>query len=390
MSSITPYRVQVGDDVLDDLSSRLARTRWPDHLEGSGWDMGTEMSWLQEVCEYWRQDYDWRIHEAAINAWPQGMTTVAGEQVHFIHVRSPHSEAAPMLLLNGWGSSIIEFLDVLDRLSDPPAYGGDAADACHLVVPSLPGFGFSGPTRQRGFHVHRMADAMAELMEALGYADYIAHGGDWGAMIVRRMGEAYADRLRAVHFTQLFAFPTDQDDDPMAGVTAEDQALMAPGAERAATGTGYFAIQSTRPQSLAYGQVDSPVGLAGWLLEKFHAWVDHDGDLEAVVPRDKLLTNVMLYWATNTVFSSARLYYESAVAGVHATDPWNGRVDVPTGYTVYPQELMYTPRAWADRRYNIVYWATQPRGGHFAALERPEPFATDLWHFHRTLRDAEI
>ena len=384
--TIQPFRLDVPDRDLADLRDRLARTRWPDQTEGSGWSMGTELVWLQEVCAYWRDGYDWRKHEAHLNRYEQGMAEVQGERMHFLHVRSKHEDAVPMVMTHGWGGSIVEFLGVIEPLTDPTAHGGDVADAFHLVIPSMPGFGFSGPTRQRGFHVHRVADAVADLMEALGYERYIAQGGDWGSLVTRRLGEAYADRLIAVHFTQLFAFPTQQDDDPQAGLSQEDSRRMAAGAERVATGTGYLAIQTTKPQSLAYGQTDSPAGLAGWMLEKFEAWVDHDGNLETVLSKDQLLTNLMLYWLPGTAHSAARLYYESGRAGVHATDPWDGRVEVPTGYTVYPRELMFTPRAWAERRYNIVYWAEQERGGHFAAFEQPVAFTRDLRSFGRTIR----
>jgi pimeloyl-ACP methyl ester carboxylesterase len=382
---IQPFRLEVPEAQLDDLRARLANTRWPDALEEAGWEYGTEREWLREICEYWRTSYDWRAQEAVFNRYEQGMATVQGEQVHFLHVRSPHPGAIPMVMTHGWGGSVVEFLGVIDRLVDPPAFGGDAVDAYHLVIPAMPGFGFSGPTRQRGFHVQRVGDAVADLMEALGYERYVAQGGDWGSLVTRHLAERYGDRLLAAHFTQLFAFPTEQDTD-VPPLSDEDAAKMATSGVRAATGTGYLAIQTTKPQSLAFAQTDSPAGLAGWMLEKFHAWVDHDGDVEAVLSKDQLLTNLMLYWLPNTVLSSARLYFESGAAGVHATDPWNGRVTVPTGYTVYPNELMYTPRDWAERRYNMVYWAEQPRGGHFAAFEQPEAFATDLLAFGRVVR----
>lgn len=383
---IEPFKINVPESDLEDLRRRLTDIRWPDQLEGSGWELGTELHWLKEICAYWRDEYDWRAAEARFNRYEQGIATVQGESLHFIHARSPHPAARPMVMTHGWGGSIVEFLDVIERLTDPTAFGGEAEDAYHLVIPSMPGFGFSGPTRQRGFHIHRVADAIADLMAGLGYERYIAQGGDWGALVTRRLGEAYSDRVEACHFTQLFAFPTPEDGDTSQDLTEQDQARMAESGARAAVGTGYLVIQTTKPQSLVYGQTDSPAGFAGWMLEKFHAWVDHDGDLESVLTKDQLLTNLMLYWLPNTIHSSARIYYESGQAGVHATDLWNGRVNVPTGYTAYPNELMYTPRKWADRRYNIVYWAEQPTGGHFAAFEQPEAFSRDLWAFGRTLR----
>ena len=385
---IEPYRIAVRDAELDDLRNRLSRTRWPDQLPDSGWELGTELDWLKEMCSYWRDCYDWRRHEARINSYQQGMAHTQGERMHFLHVRSRHRDATPIVLNHGWGGSIVEFLDVIAPLTDPLAHGGQTDDAFHVVIPSMPGFGFSGPTQQRGFHVHRVADAVADLMQALGYTRYLAQGGDWGSLVTRRLAEAYADRLLAVHFTQLFAFPTADDPNPDAGVSEEDRLRISASAARAATGFGYLAIQTTKPQSLAYGQTDSPAGLAGWMLEKFEAWVDHDGGVESVLSKDQLLTNLMLYWLPNTIHSSARLYYESGAAGVHATDPWTGRIEVPTGYTVYPKELMFTPRAWAERRYRLVYWAEQKRGGHFAAFEQPVAFADDLRCFARRIREG--
>ena len=251
----------------------------------------------------------------------------------------------------------------------------------------MPGYGFSGPTRQKGFHCNRVGDAVADLMEALGYERYIAQGGDWGALVTRHMGETYGDRLAGVHFNMLFAQPNEGES--WDGLTEEDQANMVRSGERMKDGVGYMDIMWTKPESLTYGQTDSPVGLAGWILEKFQAWVDHDGDVYQVLTRDQLLTNLMAYWLPNVVSSSARLYYESKKAKMHATDPWYGRIDVPTGYAVYPGELMQTPRAWAERRYNLVHWEKKPRGGHFAAFEQPQIFAEDLWAFGRTIRDLE-
>jgi microsomal epoxide hydrolase len=385
---LRPYRIDVPEADLIDLRERLAKTRWPDQLAGTEWQLGTELGWLQEVCRYWQTQYDWRAQEAHFNRYEQGMAEIDGEQIHFLHVRSAHADACPMVMTHGWGGSIVEFLGVIEPLTDPTRHGGRPEDAFHLVIPSMPGFGFSGPTQKPGVHVQRIADLIAALMGALGYERYIAQGGDWGALVTRHLAEAHGDRLIGAHFTQLFAFPTETDDPTATALSADDQERMAPGAARAATGTGYLAIQTTRPQSLAYGQTDSPAGLAGWMLEKFDAWVDHDGGVETVLTRDQLLTNLMLYWLPNTVHSAARIYYESGIAGVHATDPWNGKVDVPTGYTVYPNELMYTPRPWADQRYPIVHWAEEPRGGHFAAFEQPEAFSRDLRRFRQVLRGS--
>lgn len=383
---IHPYKIHLPPSDLTDLHHRLANPRFPAPSPSAPWRLGIPLSVVEEVVAYWRTTYDWRAREAAMNAWPHFMTTAAGEQLHFIHVRSPHADATPLLLTHGWPGSFVEFLDVLGPLSNPTAHGGEAADAFHVVVPSMPGYGFSGPTRQDRFDVHRVADAVADLMAQLGYARYVAQGGDWGAIVTRRLGEAYADRLLGVHFNMIFALPGADDPDPMAGVTDAEKARFAAAAARIADGTGYMAIQGTKPETLAYGLSDSPVGLAAWILEKFQVWSDLEpGGLAATFGWDRLLDNVMAYWATNTAASAARLYAESRLAGTAADQPWSGRVDVPTGYSHQPYELMQTPRAWAEKRYRIVHWAEQARGGHFAAFERPGQFVDDLRAFRRVL-----
>ncbi|MBY0401260.1 epoxide hydrolase [Myxococcota bacterium] len=383
---IRPFAIEVPTPILSDLHTRLAQTRWPAPSPSAPWRLGIPQDVLHDAIAHWRTTYDWSARQARMNAFPHFLTTAAGEQLHFIHVRSPNPNATPLLLTHGWPGSFVEFLDVLGPLSDPAAHGGDPADAFHVVVPSMPGYGFSGPTTQSGFDVHRVADAVAELMAQLGYARYVAQGGDWGAIVTRRLGEAYADRLLGVHFNMIFALPDASDPDPMAGVTDAEKARFAAAAARIADGTGYMAIQSTKPETLAYGLTDSPTGLAAWILEKFHSWSDLDeGGLAATFGWDRLLDNVMAYWATNTVASAARLYAESRLAGTAADQPWSGRVDVPTGYSHQPYELMQTPRAWAEKRYRIVHWKEQERGGHFAAFERPGQFVEDLRAFRRVL-----
>ena len=373
-----PFTIAVPDDAIDDLHRRLAHTRWPDQAPGEPWSLGIPVDVVREAVDHWRDRYDWRAREARMNAWPNFVTTAAGERVHFIHALSPHADATPIVLTHGWPGSFVEFLDVIGPLTDPTAHGGRAEDAFHVVVPSMPGYGFSGPTTQPAFHVDRVADAIAEVMDQLGYDRYIAQGGDWGAIVTRRLGEAYADRLLGVHVNMLFAFPG-PDEDAMAGVTETEVARMTASGARIADGTGYMAIQGTKPQTLAYGLTDSPAGLAAWILEKFQAWSDLEpGGLAATYGWDRLLDNLSVYWFTNTAGSAARLYAESSRAGNGAAQAWAGRVDVPTGHALYPYELMQTPRAWADRRYNVVHWAEQERGGHFAAFERPDAFVADL------------
>jgi pimeloyl-ACP methyl ester carboxylesterase len=382
-----PFSIAVPDDVLLALHRRLEATRWPGQAPGEPWSFGIAVSEVQAAVAHWLGRYDWRAREAAMNQWPQFVTEAAGERVHFLHVRSRHTSARPMLLTHGWPGSFVEFLDVIAPLTDPEAHGGTADDAFHVVIPSIPGYAFSGPTRSVGVDVGRVADALAAVMSELGYERFIAVGGDWGAVITRHLAQHHAARLVAAHFTMLFAFPAADDPDPMGGVTDDDQQRFGAAATRIADGTGYMAIQSTKPQTLSFGLTDSPAGLAAWILEKFHAWSDLDeGGLEPTYGWDRLIDNLMVYWVTNTVGSAARLYAESARAGTSATDQWDGRVTVPTGHAVYPRELLQTPRAWGEKRYDIVHWSEQPRGGHFAAFERPELFVADLREFGRVIR----
>ena len=381
-----PFTIAVPDEVLEDLHRRLDHARWPDQAPGEPWSFGIPVTEVQTAVDHWRHRYDWRAREAAMNAWPQFLTEAQGEQVHFLHVRSPHDDATPLLLTHGWPGSFVEFLDLVGPLSDPEAHGGDAADAFHVVVPSMPGYGFSGPTRTEGVDSRRVASILAEVMSQLGYERFVAQGGDWGAVITRWLGVDHADRLIGLHVNMMFAFPAADDPDPMAGVTESDQERLATAGARIADGTGYMAIQSTRPQTLAYGLTDSPVGLAAWILEKFQAWSDLDeGGLAVTYGWDRLLDNLMAYWVTNTAGSASRLYAESARGGSSPTDPVGSRVEVPSGHTVYPYELLQTPRAWAEKAYDLVYWAEAERGGHFAAFERPESFVADLRAFRRAL-----
>jgi len=372
------FTIDVPQQQLDDLRVRLERVRWPATLEGADWDYGTDEQFLRGVVDHWTDRYDWRRVEAELNDVGSFVTDAAGQRLHFLHRPSDAADAIPLVLTHGWPGSIVEFLDALPALRE----------RFHVVVPSMPGYGFSGPTRERGVDVHRVADAVAALMAELGYERYVAQGGDWGALVTRRLGEAYGKHAVAIHCNMLFAMPEPGDPDAMAGVTDADLARFAAAATRIKDGIGYMAIQSTRPNTLGFGLEDSPVGLAGWILEKFHAWCDTRDGIPIVV--DRLLDNVMLYWLTGTATSAARLYAESARAGTSATDPWSGKVDVPTGHAVYPYELLQTPRAWADRRYPIVHWTEQPAGGHFAAFEQPALFAADLHRFADTVRTLDV
>jgi pimeloyl-ACP methyl ester carboxylesterase len=388
--SIHPFRIDVPQAHLDDLNERLDRTRWPDELPGAGWSYGVPRAYLKELARYWRRDYDWRAAEATLNQWPQFTTTIDGANVHFAHIRSPEPEATPLIITHGWPGSIVEFAEVAGPLSDPRAHGGDPSDAFHLVVPSVPGFGFSGPTRETGWEFRRIAAAFAELMRRLGYARYGAQGGDWGAVISRELGRTSTEQVIGVHLNLI----------PGSAATAEPDAVelaMLGPAERERTlaswrrtqewerdGTGYADIQSTRPQTLAYGLTDSPVGQLAWIAEKFKEWTDSADRPEDAVDRDGLLTNVMLYWLTGTAGSSARIYYERA----HA-DYWGAPQEpstAPTALAAFPRENFIALRHIAERTNNIVRWTEFDRGGHFAAMEEPDLLVADIRAFFRELR----
>lgn len=380
--SFEPFRIEMPDDEIDDLRARIRATRWPDELPDSGWSYGTDLGVLRKVARYWADEYDWRTHEAALNELPQFLTTVQGQRVHFVHVRSPHDDALPLVLTHGWPGSFMEFTKVIGPLVDPTAHGGDAADAFHVVVPSLPGYGFSGPTTEPGWDVRRIASAWAELMAALGYTRYGAQGGDWGAFVSRHLADLAPDAVCGVHVNLIAGAPPGEDDD-YADLTPREAAMLERAKDYITTGNGYVAIQSTRPQTLAYGLTDSPVGLLSWIFEKFWAWTDHDGDPFEAITVDELLTNVSIYWFTRTAGSSARLYYESLGSMAVRVPP---TTKVPLGVANFPGEIMGARRRWVERENNLVHWSEQDRGGHFAALEEPDLLVDDVRTFFRRLR----
>ncbi|MEV4596022.1 epoxide hydrolase family protein [Amycolatopsis sp. NPDC049253] len=379
--TLTPFRVHVPQADLDDLHERLARTRWPDQPEGVGWELGIPVDEVQDLAEHWRLRFDWRAAEDRINAFPQFTTTIDGENVHFLHVRSPEEGATPLLLTHGWPGSIVEFLDLIGPLADPRAYGGDPRDAFHVVVPSIPGFGFSGPTRDRAWGPARGARAWASLMTTLGYDHFGTHGGDWGALISRELGVQFPGRVLGVHVTMLPTAVARSESD-LAGLTGADLAL----AERSLaksrtfqhTGTGYAIIQATKPQTLAYGLTDSPAGQLAWIAEKFRSFSNAPHDL---IDRDDLLTDVAIYWFTGTANSSARIY--AALEG-----PWGAPLPVstaPTGVAVFPDDIGLPLRPLAERTDKIVHWSEFSAGGHFPALEQPDALIDDLRKFFGSL-----
>jgi pimeloyl-ACP methyl ester carboxylesterase len=360
--TIEQFTIRVDDAVLEDLRDRLARARIPDQIEGTGWDYGIPAAYVRELVEYWRDKYDWRAQEGLLNQFEHFRTTIDGQSMHFVHARCANPDALPLLLLHGWPGSFIEFLDVTSRLTD----------TFHVVVPSLPGYGFSEPTRTTGWNPDRIARAFIELMATLGYTRYGAQGGDWGAQITTRIGAFDPDHCVAIHLNMPLAEPPD----PPVELTDAEKADLAGLRKFRESESGYSIEQGTKPQTLGVGLNDSPAGLLAWVVEKFKTWSDCDGDPENAFTRDQLITNVMTYWLNETITSSTRLYYERAHGG--------GRLEyvkVPTGVARYPKEILCYPRAWVERSYNVTRWVEMPRGGHFAAMEQPELFADDLRAF---------
>ena len=381
---MTPFKSQTPQDVLDDLRARLAKTRLPDQLPGAEWDYGAELSVVQQICDYWRDSYDWRAAEARFNAFDQFTTEINDEHLHFYHARSPEADALPLVITHGWPGSVAEFLDVLGPLSDPAKYGGDPRDAFHVVAPSIPGYGFSGPTRNRGFNGERAAKINIKLMEMLGYDRYGAQGGDWGSLISSLTAAAHPERVVGLHLNFIQGVPPNPAD-PLEGLDAEGVEYVAWKRNYDANESAYQVIQGTKPQSLAYGMTDSPAGLAAWLIEKFYTWSDCRGNIENAYTKDRLLDNIMLYWVTGTINSSMRMYYESIGPGRMSTNAM-GYINTPTGHARYPAEIRRTPRLWAEQIYNIVRWTEMPRGGHFAAMEQPAGFVEEVRTFFRPLR----
>jgi epoxide hydrolase len=379
-SEINPYSIDIPQGALDDLRDRLGRTRWPDELPGVGWDLGVPLDYLKGLAEYWATTYDWRGQEKALNEFAQFTTIIDDQDVHFLHVRSPNPEALPLLITHGWPGSIAEFLDIISPLVDPAAHGGDPADAFHVIAPSIPGFGFSGPTHESGWNTVRVAHAWAELMSRLGYERYGAQGGDTGALVSPELGRIDPEHVVGVHVNSLVTFPSGQPDE-LNDLSDSDQKRLELMQRWQNELSGYAILQSTRPQTLAYALTDSPAGQLAWIVEKFKDWTDPAAELpEDAVDRDRLLTDISIYWLTETAGSSARLYYEGARSWGQANQPSG----VPTGVAVFPMDV--TIRPIAEREHNIVHWTEFDRGGHFAAMEAPDLLVADVREFFRPLR----
>lgn len=369
MTQIHPWRLAVPQAELDGLRERLRLTRLPERETVGGWEQGVPRDRLVSLLDYWQNDYDWRRCETRLNALGQYRTELDGLDIHFLHVRSRHEGALPIILTHGWPGSVIEFLKVIGPLTDPEAFGGQACDAFHVVVPSLPGFGFSGKPAATGWGVERIARCWIDLMARLGYDHYVAQGGDWGSSVTIQMGLRNPDPLRGIHLNMVSAKPADLREP----LDAEEASALRKFRHYNDLEAGYARQQATRPQTLGYGLADSPAGQAAWIYEKLRAWSDCNGDPESVFTRDEMLDNIMLYWLPNTAASSARLYHES----MHSFRPYE--LALPVGISNFPHEIIPIPRKWADRVFpQIIHWGNPARGGHFAAFEQPGLFVEEL------------
>jgi pimeloyl-ACP methyl ester carboxylesterase len=379
---IQSFSISVPESDLTDLRERLARTRWPDGLMDVDWEYGVPADYLKELAEYWRTGYDWRADEARLNSYPQFTTTIDGQKVHFLHIRSAQSDALPLLLTHGWPGSVAEFLAVIGPLSDPTRHGGKAADAFHLVIPSLPGFSFSGPTHEKGWNAGRVAAAWAKLMERIGYQRYGAQGGDIGALVSPELAYVDPGHVAGIHLNAATVgfIPWGEVEAPeLESFSETEKASYARLRKFLSEGNGYFQIQATRPQTLSYSLNDSPAGQLAWIVDKFHEWTH--GPMEKAIGRDRILTNVMLYWITGTGGSSARMYYEN----MHAAPTWGRPApSTPIGVAHFAEDIAI--RRYGEMANHIVHWSDFDRGGHFAAMEAPDLFVKDVRDFFRPLR----
>jgi len=382
--SIQPFKIAIPQAILDDLRERLARTRWPDEVEGAGWEYGTNLSYMKDLADHWQHEYDWRKHEAELNTFAHFKAEVDGLGIHFIHERGKGPRPMPIILTHGWPGSFCEMLKVIPRLTDPERHGGKAEDAFDVIVPSLPGYGFSDRPIQHGVTSARIAAMWARLMtKALGYQRFAAQGGDWGSVVTEQLAVAHPDVVLGFHlnnipYHHLFAKADNLSQEEQTYLEAAGRWQFAEGA--------YAMIQGSKPQTLAYGLHDSPVGLAAWIVEKFRSWSDCAGDVEKRFTKDELLTTITLYWVTETINAANRLYYDSAH---DFTSPQHtGRSAVPAAIARFPKDILPAPREWAERWFNVQQWTAMPRGGHFAAMEEPELLVEDLRAFFRPLRQS--
>lgn len=380
-------RIEIPQADLDDLKRRIASTRWPDEIPGLGWDRGVPLEYLKELAEYWRNEYDWRAAEARLNGFPNFVTKIDGTDVHFMHIRSAEPGALPLIMTHGWPGTVAEFLEVIDPLTNPVAHGADPADAFHLVIPSIPGYAFSGPTGQVGWDTGRVAGAWKELMRQLGYDRYAVQGGDWGMPISLRLGLADPEHVAGIHLNMCVTVPP-PDPEALAGLDQADLARLEFMARFMQDGTGWQRIQSTRPQTLSYALTDSPVGQLAWIAEKYKEWTDSAKVPEDAVSRDHILTAVSIYWLTATAGSSAQLYYESSHMDADFVRTWLGPwpLAMPVGVASFPQDAVRPVRRFAEQIMpTLTHWTEFDRGGHFPALEQPKLLVNDIRTFTRSL-----
>lgn len=383
---ILPFEINISAAAIADLKRRLAATRMPDQLANTSWEYGTDSTYLAELLQYWQNDFDWKKQESELNQFDQFKTEIDGLDMHFIHQRSENPEAIPLMIVHGWPGSVAEFSKIIGPLTDPVAHGGDIADSYHVIAPSLPGFGFSEKPNDPGYSPEKFAHILAGLMQRLGYEQYAIAGGDWGAIINRYLANNYPERLIGLHSNMVLASPP-QDEAQREDITEAERSLRDARTTYMQNEVGYQQIQRTKPQSLGYGLNDSPAGLAAWIVEKFHGWSDipqgADGYLDNNFSKDELLTNISIYWFTETITSSARIYYESSKTPVAKPIEY---IDVPTGVAVYPAEIYITPRSWVAASYDLRHYSLMEEGGHFAALEQPGSYVNELNTFFRLLR----
>ncbi|MFL2993769.1 MAG: epoxide hydrolase family protein [Acidimicrobiales bacterium] len=377
MSEITPFTIKISEDQITDLRNRINNTRWVEEECVNDWSQGIPLTYVREVADYWANQYDWRKSEKYLNTFDHYQTNINDLDIHFIHQKSPHQNAYPLVITHGWPGSIIEFHKVIQPLVNPTKHGGKAEDAFHIICPSLPGYGFSGKPTVSGWGVEKIAQTWDQLMVRLGYGNYGAQGGDWGAAVTTQIGRNVG-HCDGIHINMPIGRPTPESlQDP----TDEEKSALEGLTYYQEWDSGYSKQQSTRPQTLGYGLVDSPVGQMAWIIEKFWSWMDCDGHPENALTRDELLDNVMLYWLTASGASSARLYWES-----FGSFGGGDKVEIPTGVASFPKEIIRSPRRWCEQSYNITHWTTMPKGGHFGAFEQPELFVNDLRTFFKTIR----
>lgn len=382
--AVQPYKIEIPDSVLDDLKSRLERTRWPDELPGTGWDYGSNLDYVKELVEYWRTKFDWHAQEKLINSFSHFKSKVDGLNIHFIHEKGKGPNPMPLVITHGWPGTFFEMYKVIPMLSDPASHGGDPADAFDVVAPSMPGYGFSDATDKRGLSVLSIGDLWAKLMsENLGYQKFAAQGGDWGARVTAKLGLSHGDKVIGIHTTSTSS-PTPYQGPGTRELSEAEKAMLAQRVQWLADEGGYSHIQATKPQTLSYGLNDSPAGLAAWIVEKYRTWSDCGGDVESRFTKDELLTTITIYWVTQSINSSTRLYYESFFQAWDLAK--DEKIQVPVAIASFPRENSVPLREWAERSFNIQQWTDMPSGGHFAALEEPDRLVEDIRKFFRGLR----